>query len=107
MRRSGLRQTSPTPTGILLMCSKAIRLAVVLALVIGAGQTVTGALAVEHSGGPVAASHFDHNPFGHHGRKHHRIVIIPYRTDWSDSDYDGDPTDSYGNIAVYPQPAPV
>jgi len=89
------------------MCSKAIRLAAILALVIGAGQTVTGALAVEHGGGTVTASHFGHNPFGHHGRKHHRMVIIPYPGDWSDSDYDGDPTDAYGNIAVYPSPAPV
>ena len=87
------------------MCSKAIRLAAILALVIGAGQTVTGALAVEHGGGTVTASHFGHNPFGHHGRKHHRMVIIPYPE--SDSDYDGDPTDAYGNIAVYPSPAPV
>jgi hypothetical protein len=84
------------------MFSKAIRLAAVLALVIGAGQTVTGALAVEHVGGPVTASHFGHSPFDHHGRKHHRIVIIPYPADWSDSNYD-----AYDNIAVYPPTAPV
>ena len=88
------------------MCSKAIRLAAILALVLSAGQTVTGALAVEHGGGAATANYFGHNPFGHHGRKHHRIVIIPYPGGWSDSDYDGDPTEAYGNIAVYPPPAP-
>ena len=82
------------------MCSKAV--AAVLALVLGAGQTVTGALAVEHGGGAVTGSHFGDNPFGHHDRKHHRIVGIPYPGDWSDSDYDGAPTDAYGNIAAAP-----
>jgi len=82
------------------MCSKAVASVLVLALVLGAGQTVTGALAVEHGGGAVTGSHFGHNPFGHHGRK----VVIPYPGDWSDSDYDGDPSDAYGNIAVYPPP---
>jgi hypothetical protein len=86
------------------MCSKTV--AVVLALVLGAGQTVTGALAVEHGGGAVTGSHFGHNPFEHDGRHHHhRIVVIPYPGDWSDSDYDGVPTDAYDNIAVYPPPA--
>jgi hypothetical protein len=87
------------------MCSKAVTsvlvLALVLALVLGAGQTITSALAVEHGSGAVAGSHFGDNPFGHRGRHHHRIVVIPY------SDYDGAPTDAYGNIAVYPQPAPA
>ena len=75
------------------MCSKAV--AAVLALVLGAGQTVTGALAVEHGGGAVTGSHFGDNPFGHHGRHHHRIAVIPYPGDWSDSDYDGAPTGAY------------
>jgi hypothetical protein len=85
------------------MCSKAVAavLVLALALVLGAGQTVTGALAVEHGGGAVTGSHFGHNPFGHHGRKHHRIVIIPYPGDGYDSDYDGAPTDAY------PPPAPA
>jgi hypothetical protein len=60
----------------------------------GTGQTVT-ALAVGHGGGAVTGSHFGHNPFGHHGREHHRIVIFRYPRDWSDSDYDGAPTDAY------------
>jgi hypothetical protein len=81
------------------MCSKTAAV-LVLALVLGAGQ-VTGALAVGHSGGAVTGSHFGHNPFGHDGRKHHRIVIIPYPGDGSDSDYDGSPTDAY------PAPAPA
>jgi hypothetical protein len=51
------------------MCSKAAAV-LVLALVLGAGQTVTGALAVEHFGGAVTGSHTGHSPFGHHGRKH-------------------------------------
>jgi len=88
------------------MSSKAIRLAAVLALVLGAGHTVTGALAVEHGRAAVTASQFGHNPFGHHSRKHHRIVIIPYSGDWLDSDY-GAPSDAYGDIAVYPPPAPA
>jgi hypothetical protein len=77
------------------MCSKAAAAILVLALVLGAGQTVTGALAVEHGGGAATGSHLGHNPFGHHGRKHHRIAIIPYPGDWSDSDYDGALTDAY------------
>jgi hypothetical protein len=85
------------------MCSKAVLLAAVLALVLGAGQTVTRAFAVEHGGGVVTGSHFGYGSFGHHGRKHHRIAIIPYSGDWSDSDYDEAPT--YGNNAVYPPPA--
>jgi hypothetical protein len=88
------------------MCSKAVAAVLVLALVLGAGQTVTGALAVEHGGGAVTGSDFGHNPLGHHGREHHRIVVIPYPGDWSDSDYDGAPTDAYGNIAD-PPPAPA
>jgi hypothetical protein len=83
------------------MCSKAVAAVLVLALVLGAGQTVTRALAVEHGGGAVTGSHFGHNSFGNHGRKHHRIVIIPYPGDGSDSDYDGAPIDAY------PLPAPV
>jgi hypothetical protein len=85
------------------MCNKAVAAVLGLALVLGAGQTVTGALA----GGAVTSSHLGHNPFGHHGRHHHRIVVIPYPGDGSDSDYDGAPTDAYGNIAVYPPPAPA
>jgi hypothetical protein len=78
------------------MCSKALAAVLALALVLGAGQTVT-ALAVGHGGGAVNGSHFGHNPFGHHGRNHH---IIPYLGDWSDgdwsdSDYDGAPTGAY------------
>jgi hypothetical protein len=84
------------------MSSKAIRLAALLVLVLATSQTVTGALALEHGDGAVTGSHFGHGPFG--GRKHHRIVIIPYPGFWSDSDYD-DQTDAYGNIAVYPPPA--
>jgi hypothetical protein len=76
------------------MCSKAVAAVLVLALVLGAGQTVT-ALAVGHGSGAVTGSHFGHNPFGHHGREHHRIVIFPYPGDWSDSDYDGAPSDAY------------
>ena len=89
------------------MRSKAVTSILVLAPVLGAGQTITSALAVEHGGGAVAGSHFGDNPFGHHGRHHHRIVVIPYPGDWSDSDYDGAPTDAYGNMAVYPSPAPA
>jgi hypothetical protein len=81
------------------MCNKAVAAVLGLALVLGAGQTVTGALAVEHGGGAVTSSHFGHNPFGH--RRHHRIVIIPYSGDGSDSDYDGAPADAY------PPPAPI
>jgi hypothetical protein len=73
------------------MCSKAVLLAAVLALVLGAGQTVTRAFAVEHGGGVVTGSHFGYGSFGH------------YSGDWSDSDYDEAPT--YGNNAVYPPPA--
>jgi hypothetical protein len=83
------------------MCSKAVAAVLVLALVLGAGQTVTGALAVERDGGAVTGSDFGHNPFGDHGREHHRIVVFPYSGDGSDSDYDGVPTDAY------PPPAPA
>jgi hypothetical protein len=84
------------------MYSKAVAAALVLALVLGAGQTVTGALAVERDGGAVTGSDFGHNPFGHQGRKHPRTVIFPYLGDGSDySDYDGAPTDAY------PPPAPT
>ena len=77
------------------MYSKAVAAALVLALVLGAGQTVTGALAVERDGGAVTGSDFGHNPFGHQGRKP-RTVIFPYLGDGSDySDYDGAPTDAY------------
>jgi hypothetical protein len=76
------------------MCSK-IAAVLVLALVLGAGQTVTGALAVEHGGAAAIGSHFGHNSLGHHGREHHRIVIFPYLGDGSDFDYDGAPTDAY------------
>jgi hypothetical protein len=83
------------------MYSKAVAAALVLALVLGAGQTVTGALA-ERDGGAVTGSDFGHNPFGHQGRKHPRTVIFPYLGDGSDySDYDGAPTDTY------PPPAPT
>jgi hypothetical protein len=82
------------------MCSKAAAV-LVLALVLGAGQTVTGALAVEHFGGAVTGSHTGHSPFGHHGRKHHKIMIFPYLGDGSDSDYEEAPTD------VYSSPAPA
>ena len=83
------------------MCSKAVAAALILALVLGAGQTVTGALAVERDGGAVTGSDFGHNPFGDHGREHHRIVVFPYSGDGSDSDYYGVPTDAY------PPPAPA
>ena len=66
------------------MRNKAVTSILVLALVLGAGQTITSALAVEHGGGAVAGSHFGDNPFGHRGRHHHRIVVIPYPGDWSD-----------------------
>jgi len=78
------------------MCSKAVAAVLVLALVLGAGQTVTGALAVERDGGAVTGSDFGHNLFGHNGRNHHRTVIFPYLGGGSDySDYDGAPTDAY------------
>ena len=84
------------------MCSKVLRLAAVLVLALAAGQTATGALAVEHGGGAITGNQFGHGHDGHHGRR----LLVPYPGDWPDSDYD-EPTDDYGNIAAYPPPTPA
>jgi len=82
------------------MWCKALRFAAIL--VLGAGQTATGASAFEHGSG--WSSHFVHGHFNHHFRR--KVLIVPYAWDWPYSDYGEAPTDA-GNVGIilYPPPA--